>query len=225
MHARRPLIAVAVCLAASGCRAGASRERPVVRPPSEIEFPATVHARAFDSGWMMPGYHAVVARGGRMAHAALLEAEVSDVSVVRALESLGAAPGNNLSMDAWRRRRDSRSPAPDATIAGPAVDVLVRIPGRAELVPLSELVEDRGGRGLDLRFGGNERLIPEWRSGCIVCLYSCPGSKIGNARYTERDYVRGATRFRSRASALPPSGTRVGVVVRLRAASPAESRP
>ena len=68
-----------------------------------------------------------------------------------------------------------------------------------------------------MRFGGNAANIPKWKSGCIVCLYSCPGSKIGNARYTVRDYTKDVTRFRAKPDALPPDGTRVGVVLRLAA--------
>jgi hypothetical protein len=186
---------------------------------NEIEFAATVHARAFDGTWSMPGYHAIVAKGGRSAHAALLEADVSDTEVLDALEELGAKPGNNVPMEAWEKRRDRASRAPDTVMEGPSVEVLLRLPGRDGLVPLADVLRDPGGRGLDLRFGGNRANIPKWRSGCIVCLYSCPGAKVGNARYTVRDYVEGATRFTARDGALPPDGTRIGVVLRLLPAS------
>lgn len=197
----------------------ASAEDLVVRRPSEIEFRATVHAKAFDGASSMPGYHAIVWKGGRSAHAALLEAEVSDTEVLDALEGLGAKPANNVPMEAWDRRRDRANPAPDTAIAGPAVEVLLRFPGRADLVPLAAVLEDSAGRGLDLRFGGHRANIPKWKSGCLVCLYSCPGAKVGNARYTVRDYQDGVTRFKTRPGALPPDGTRVGVVLRLAARS------
>jgi hypothetical protein len=187
-----------------------------IRRPKEVEFTAIVHPKQFDSGWSMPGYHAIVWMGGRAAHSALLEAEVSDRQVIRALEELGAKPGNNLSMDAWEERKNPANPGPDVSIVGTAIEVLLRLPGRRDLVPLAAVLQDPAGRGLDLRYGGNERNIPKWESGCIVCLYSCPGSKVGNARYTVRDYARGTTRFRSRPGMLPPEGTRVGVVLRIR---------
>lgn len=190
----------------------------MVRRPNEVELAATVHRKQFDSG-SMPGYHAIVWRDGRSAHSALLEADVSDRQVIRALEELGARPGNNLSMDAWDERRNPGSPAPDVRIAGPPIQVLLGLPGRPDLVPLSTVLEDSGGKALDLRYGGNERNIPKWKSGCIVCLYSCPGSKIGNAAYTERDYVRNATRFRIKEGVLPPDGTVVRVVLRVAAAT------
>jgi hypothetical protein len=208
--------ALATALAA-GLR---GEERPgqvIVRPPREIEFTATVNAKAFDSGWMMRGYHAVVWRGGKAAHAALFEAEVTDRQVLEALESLGAKPGNNLPMEAWEERKNPKDPAPDTIIAGPAIEMFLRLPSGKEIVPLASVLEDPGGRGLALRFGGNEANIPKWKSGCIVCLYSCPGSKVGNAKYTVRDYTREATRFRVRPGALPPDGTPVRLVLRLAA--------
>jgi hypothetical protein len=71
--------------------------------------------------------------------------------------------------------------------------------------------------GFRMRFGGHRANIHKWHSGCIVCLYSCPGSKVGNARYTVRDYVRETTRFRVRPGVLPPDGTGVTVLLRLTA--------
>ncbi len=188
-----------------------------VHPPAEIEFTAEVAAGAFNRRFLMPGYHAIVWRDGTAAHAALFRADVTDLQVLDALEALGAKPGNALGMATWEERKDPRSPAPDQVITGPPVEVLVRLPGKPGLVPLGDLLEDRGaaGAGLELRLGGHRANVPRWHSGCIVCLYSCPGSKIGNARYTVRDYTKDETRFRARADLLPPDGTRVGIVVRL----------
>ncbi len=87
-----------------------------------------------------------------------------------------------------------------------------------ELLPLEQVLGDSAGRGLEFRFGGNEVNIPKWKSGCIVCLYSCPGSKIGNARYTVRDYAKKTTSFRVRPGVLPADGTRVGVILRIESA-------
>jgi hypothetical protein len=216
---RRNLKVVAclgMILVSAACRGQEAPGRVIVRrPPGEIEFTALVNAKAFDDGWVMPGYHALVWKGGRMAHAALLQADVTDRQVLEALEGLGAKPGDNLPMAAWEERKNLRDPAPDTVVAGPAVEVLLRLPGREGLVPLSSALEDSAGRGLEMRFGGNSANIPVWKSGCIVCLYSCPGSKVGNARYTVRDYAKGTTRFRVKPGVLPKDRTRVGVILRL----------
>jgi len=67
MHSPRRIAraAAVLLLGCSACRAGEAG-RITVRRPDEIEFTATVNARPFDSGWIMPGYHAVVSKKGRI---------------------------------------------------------------------------------------------------------------------------------------------------------------
>jgi hypothetical protein len=100
----------------------------------------------------------------------------------------------------------------------------VRVPGRKKPLGLAEVLEDPGRRGFAMRFGGHRANVPEWHSGCVVCLYSCPGSKVGNAAYTVREWVEGATRFRVRPGVLPPDGTAVTIVLRLLPESQASRR-
>jgi hypothetical protein len=202
---------------------GSPRPGPVRvdrRGGREVEFPATVSRKAFERellGAGMPGYHLIVWKDGKAAMAALFRAEVTDTQVLDALERLGARPGDALGMATWDERKDAQSKAPDQVIAGPPVEILIRVPGRPEPLTLDQILEDPGGRGFDMRFGGHRANIPKWKSGCVVCLYSCPGSKVGNARYTVRDWVKGTTRFRVRKGApLPADGERVNVIFRLR---------
>jgi hypothetical protein len=184
-----------------------------------VEFPAVVARASFERellGMGMPGYHLIVWKDGGAAMAALFRAEVTDTEVLDALERLGAKPGNALGMGVWEDRKDPSSKAPDQVIQGPPVEILVRVPGRKEPLRLDQILEDPGGKGFDMRFGGHRANIPKWKSGCVVCLYSCPGSKIGNARYTVRDYEKETTRFRVRPGVLPEDGTRVTIVFRLK---------
>lgn len=186
-------------------------------PPNEVEFAATVNTRGFERTFLgMPGYHAIVWKGGRAAGAALLQANVSDVEVLKAMEKLGARPSNNVPMAAWEERKNPRSPAPDTVITGPEVEVWLRLPGRRDLLALSSVLTSTADRGLDMRFGGNAQNIPRWKSGCIVCLFSCPGSKVGNADATIRDYESGKVVYRVRPGVLPSDGTSVGVILRLK---------
>jgi hypothetical protein len=181
-----------------------------------VEFPATVNRAGFERRLLgMAGYHLIVWQGGRAASAALFRAGVTDVQVLDALEALGGKPGDGLGMDTWDERDDPQAAAPRKVIAGPPVEVLVRVPGRAEPLTLPEILDDPGGRGFAMRFGGHRANIPAWHSGCVVCLYSCPGSKVGNAAYTVHDWVEGATHFRVKDGVLPPDGTEVTIVLRL----------
>ncbi|HWM94132.1 MAG TPA: YdjY domain-containing protein [Thermoanaerobaculia bacterium] len=193
-------------------------------PPGRIErvaadmisFPAVVTADRFERRLLgMPGYHYIVWSDGGAAPAALFQAAVSDVQVLEALQALGARPGNALGMETWERREDPDAKAPEEIIQGPVVEVLVRVPGRREPLTMDQILLDPGGRGFEMRFGGHRANIHHWHSGCVVCLYSCPGSKVGNARYTVRDYVKDPARFRVRPGVLPRDGTEVSILLRL----------
>lgn len=216
MKKRFSILAVLAVVAVLGGGAAPGTVRAKGR---QIEFPAVVTKGSFERemlGMGMPGYHLIVWEDGRASHAALFRAEVTDVQVLNALEKLGAKPGNALPMETWDERKNPESKAPDKIIQGPPVEILVKVPGRAKPLTLGEILEDPGKRGFDMRFGGHRENIPKWKSGCVVCLYSCPGSKIGNARYTVRDYEKEATRFRVKPGVLPEDGTRVTIVFRLK---------
>lgn len=203
--------------AGPGCGSPAAGKVERVAPDT-IAFHAVVTGSRFERRVLgMPGYHYIVWGDGRAAPAALFQAAVTDVQVLDALISLGAKPGNALGMDTWEQRDDPGSQAPDKIIQGRGVEVLVRVPGRREPLTMDQILLDPGGRGFRMRFGGHRANIHKWHSGCIVCLYSCPGSKVGNARYTVRDYVKETTRFRVRPGVLPPDGTEVTVLLRLTA--------
>jgi hypothetical protein len=214
------LLIALIALPLLGAKPPGASPAAIRTAPREIEFQATVSRQAFGRellGMGMPGYHLIVWKEGKAAPAALFQAAVTDVQVLDALEGLGARGGNALGMATWDERGDRSSKAPEQVIEGPPVEILVRVPGRAALVTLPEILEDAGGRGFDMRLGGHRANIAHWRSGCIVCLYSCPGSKVGNAKYTVRDWEADKTRFRVRKEApLPADGGQVGIVFRLR---------
>ena len=115
----------------------------------EISFPAVVNQDGFENG-SMPGYHAIVFKGGRSAASSLFIAGVTDVQVLDALESLGAQPGPTLSMETWDARDEPGNPAAEATIHGPAVEILVLAPGADTARPLSSFLMDDAGRGLQI---------------------------------------------------------------------------
>lgn len=213
--------ALLASLVAAGCGGEASPPpaRLTVEGPAAISFPAVVDAAGFTAGDDLIGYHLVVWGKGGAAGGALFRTAVSDVEVLDALEALGAVSGNGLGIESWDERLNPQSPAPDRVIVGPPVEVRVRSADGQEL-GLGDILEDPGGRGFVMRFGGHRDNIRRWHSGCVVCLYSCPGSKVGNAGYTVRDFVDGATHFRPRAGILPADGSEVQIVLRLVDESP-----
>ena len=209
------LIVIWVVAAVAACGATAPPAAVRVLPAERaVEFDAEVRAAAW-SGGEMAGYHLIVWRDGGSADAALFRAAASDVEVLDALESLGSKPGDALDVGSWDQRDDPASRKPDRVIQGPPVEVLVRPRPQAGWLRLDQIVDDPARLGFDLRFGGHRANIPAWKSGCVVCLYSCPGGKIGNARYTVRDFTKKTTRFAVKEGVLPRDGAHVTIRIRL----------
>ena len=184
-------------------------------PDRRLELPATLRARSFGSAsGEDAGYHALVYEGGGAAAKALLTTPVSDLEVAGKLRELGVRDGGGVPMAAWNLRHLPLVRAPDARVTGTPVRIRAAWEEWESPRDLSELLGDSGGRGVAFRFGGNEEHDPLWDSGCIACLFSCPGGVVSNERYTIRDHVRGVTRFVP-AVDLPEADVPVTVTIEL----------
>lgn len=209
---------VAVMLLFATLFAGARAARPVVdRAHREVRITAKVQPRAMERPLGVKGHHAVVWRGGRAKYWALFVSDVSDHDVRVALDSLGAQRGENLTPDSWNAREDQSNPEPDKRVEGSPIEMFVEWRGSGGRIPLSDLLSEKNRQApaLDLRYGGNERWQTEFKSGCIVCLYSCPGGAVGNHEHPIRDYVRDGVVYASTPQRLPPSGTKVTIILKL----------
>lgn len=182
----------------------------------EVRISATVHPRAMERPFGVQGHHAVVWEGGKSRWWALFVAQASDHDVRAALDSLGAKRGENLTPATWNAREDARSVEPDKRVDGSPVEVFVE--WNRKRVPLASVLRQRGHAHpqLDFRYGGHERWQKEFESGCIVCLYSCPGGAIGNHARTIRDSVRHGVVYASVPERLPRAGSKVTIVLKVR---------
>jgi hypothetical protein len=196
---------------------------PIVdRVQREVRISATVQPKAMSRPFGVKGHHAIVWRGGRARTWALFVSDVSDHDVRAALDSLGAHRGENLTEDCWNARKDPNNPEPDKRVEGTPIDVFVEWPGSRGRVALSELIEEKNRPTplLDFRYGGNERFQKDFKSGCIVCLYSCPGGAVGNHAHPMRDTVRNGVVYSSIRERLPKSGTSVTLILKPRLEEP-----
>jgi hypothetical protein len=211
---------------ATGTNVASAAVSALILDPARLELrvAAVAHPDRFQgklaTAMGMAGYHFLVWDQGRAASAALLTTPVGDRTLHAALDSLGAVAGDELGMDTWERRYDQQSRGPDQVIQGTPVWLGLSWADQPEPIALDKLLLDPGGSGFTFRFGGHLANVPVWKSGCSVCLYSCPGSKVGNASYTVRDFVRQTTRFRV-GERFPATGTAVEVVFRIRPEAPA----
>lgn len=216
-----PSVRIAFLLALSLIASAAPAARPVIdRARGEVRIPATVHPLAMERPFGVQGHHAIVWNGGRAKLWALFVSPVSDRDVRAALDTLGAKRGENLTVATWTERDDPNNREPDKRVEGTPLEVFVE--WNRKRVPLASLLAEKGRPTpqLDLRYGGNERWQAEFKSGCIVCLYSCPGGAIGNHSHPIRDYARDGVVYASRPERLPRSGSRVTIILKLRAEVP-----
>jgi hypothetical protein len=185
------------------------------QPHREVRFTATVQPEAMSRLFGVQGHHAIVWKDGGAKRMALFVSDASDHEVRVALNTLGARAGENLTPDSWNARKDPSSREPDKRVEGSRVSVFVEWGGKR--VPLASVVreEHRPQPLLDFRYGGNEKYQKDFRSGCIVCLYSCPGGAIGNHAHPIRDYVRDGVVYASIPGRLPPAGTKVTIILKL----------
>ena len=188
----------------------------VDRAANEVRFTATVQPSAMSRPFGVQGHHAIVWSGGNAKKWALFVADASDYDVRAALDSLGAHRGENLTEDAWNARKDAANREPDKRVEGTPIDVYVAWSNHR--LPLSQLIAETNHASplLDFRYGGNERWQKDFKSGCIVCLYSCPGGAVGNHAHPIRDYVRDGVVYSSIISKLPPDGTKVTIILKPR---------
>jgi hypothetical protein len=216
-HARcTSLLAAGGLLLASAllpCAATASQEVDPER--GTVQFRATLQAEAFDRS-LPPDhrYHAIVHADGGAAENALFVTDVPDSTLARTLRELGAEDRGGIPLAAWKLRWVPFVPAPASRVNGTPVSVTVTWEGATREYTLAELLEDPAGRGVDVRFGGHEHHHEEWASGCILCLFSCPGGVLSNSAYTIRDHQRSVTTF-GPSDLLPPDGTEVVITFTL----------
>ena len=218
---RQGLISLAAAII--GVSMAAQVSQPVIdRVHREVRFTATVQPDAMAKwiGGGVRGHHAITWRGGNAHDRALFVADASDHDVRAALDALGAMRGENLTEQTWTARDDPKNPEPDKRVDGTAIDVFLEWNGRR--VALADVIREKGHASpqLDFRYGGNERFQKDFHSGCIICLYSCPGGAVGNHAHTIRDYVRDGVVYEAIPERLPPAGTRVMVILRPAASPP-----
>lgn len=155
------------------------------------------------------GHHLIVWKEGRNAQKALINTEASDIEIQKALESIGALPGNNLTEATWSKRSDHHSDEPDKRVEGSKIKIYIHFGDTKYKV--EDLLIDTDSADFDIRFGGHIELVPVWKSGCVTCLFSCPGGRTSNAVYTIRDQYLNRKTFEADLQALPADGSDVTI--------------
>jgi hypothetical protein len=166
-------------------------------------------------------YHLIVWKGGTSTNA-LIETPADDLAFHAALVSIGAQPGDNLTMASWNKRYDPNNSASEEKVTGTELDVRLVWKEKPEGVAIEQAVHQIPSLDsqipIEWRFGGNRarwfNKVPLGpRPGCLVCLYSCPSGKVSNGALSIHDYVAAPSRFTADTDILPPDGAPVIVTV------------
>ena len=147
-----------------------------------------------------PTRHGVVFREGSNGDKAIFAALADPKTFYESLVKLGLNPGNNMTMDNKEK----------TFVEGDPLDVSVTWKGAKRTYRMDEAIKDSNGKPLAIRFGGNLATALKMKTGCLMCLDSCPVGITSNATYTY-----GAIETRKEAAltgnkdVLPPDGTLV----------------
>jgi hypothetical protein len=154
---------------------------------------------------VQPTRHGLVFKEGKNGSKSVFTAFADPQAFYDGLLKIGAKAGNNLTM----ANKDK------TLVQGDILDVSVTWKGAKRAYRLDEAIRDASGKPLQIRFGGNLAAAREMKTGCLMCLESCPVGITSNAAYTY-----GAIETRKEASlmgnrdVLPPDGTFVVVTFR-----------
>lgn len=154
---------------------------------------------------VQPTRHAVVFKEGKNGGKSVFIAFADHKTFYESLIKIGLKPGNNMTMDNKEK----------TAVQGDPLDVFVTWKGAKKTYRIDEAIKDSNGKPIVIRFGGNLQAALDKKTGCLICLDSCPVGIASNATYTY-----GAIETRKEASlmgnkdVLPPDGTFVVVIVK-----------
>ncbi|MBA4417818.1 MAG: hypothetical protein C0392_07900 [Syntrophus sp. (in: bacteria)] len=154
-----------------------------------------------------PTHHGVVFKGGKLSRKAIFVGLVDPKTFHESLVSVGFRPGNNMTMDNMEK----------TFVEGDLLDVSVTWKGAKRVYRIDEVIKDSNGKPLVIKFGGNLATALKKKTGCLLCLDSCPVGITSNAAYTYGAIdIRKDVVFTSNKDLLPPHGTLVVITFKVK---------
>jgi hypothetical protein len=115
---------------------------------------------------------------------------ISPAELDKALIELGASPGNPLPRKTWTARHNPRRYEPELTADGSRVEISVAF--RDSFYRIEDIIqlEEERAQPHRFRFGAGHVNHSTWKSGCAVCLLSCPAGIVGSQTVSVGDWIR-----------------------------------
>jgi hypothetical protein len=166
----------------------------------EIKMTATVNGKYFTEATR----HGVVAVGGSNYEKSVLKGDANEIDFYDALITIGATPGNNVTMDDMKKA---------VKVEGSKLNVFVTWDGLGKEIAFNDIIKSSDPRPTDIRFGGNLENAKDKKTGCVLCLDSCAVGITSNASYETG--ASSTVKFYGDKDVLPKDGTKVTVIFRL----------
>lgn len=117
--------------------------------------------------------HLVIYNEGKLSDMPMLQTLVSPTDFHKALEDIGAEPGNNMTADNASKTLSEGTP----------LNVKIYWEGNEGGTDLNDFLKDSNGKKIDMRFSGNLQNSEDFNTGCVSCLDSCFVGITSNATY------------------------------------------
>lgn len=149
--------------------------------------------------------HGVVFSGGSNGEKSVFRSYATHQDFYDALMKLGLKAGNNM----------TKENAEKTFVQGDLLEVTVAWEGAQKENALDEVITDSNKKPFQIRFGGNLKNALQFKTGCLLCLDSCPVGITSNANYTMGAVEkRSEVIFKGNDKILPPDGSLVVINVR-----------
>ncbi len=203
------LVALSTAAVITGCQNGTTSKKntasknPTKKVPIRIDTKkktvaiyTVVNAKYFSE----PTRHGIVFADGSNCDKSVLKTFVEPARFHRALEKIGAKPGNNVMLE-----------SPNGTVVeGTSLKVTMKADGST--IDISDAIKCDPQKAFDIKFGGNLTRAQEKKTGCILCLDSCAVGITSNASWGWGAMAKQSlVKFFGREDKLPKDGEAVVV--------------
>ncbi len=180
-----------------------TKEKPI--SVDEKERSVSVLAQVNGKYFYQTTRHGLVYAGGSNGDKSLFRSFAREQDFYDALIKLGFKAGNNM----------TKENAAKTFVQGDPLDVTITWEGAKKVYSLDEVITDSNRKPFQIRFGGNQKNAQQFKTGCLLCLDSCPVGITSNANYTMGAVeMRSEVVFKGNDKVLPPDGSLVVVTVK-----------
>ena len=170
----------------------------------EVIIEAVVNGKYFNTP---SRHHGIVFKGGKYGEMGVLISLTDEREFYQALKDIGCVEGNNLTMEDMILSK---------AVKGEPLDIFVTWDGLGKEIPFEDIIKSSENRMMIVRFGGNFEAAKSNRTGCILCLDSCPIAITSDSSYTTAELENKKIDKYIREDVLPPDGSKVSVIFRMK---------